>query len=914
MADGGKTDMSRANTDVQQAEIVSASVAINDPGMAKSWYYDASKSSRLKIDVEEVWEDYRGEGVKVAVLDSMVDFLHEDLTDTYDSTLDYDLGAGSGDLEMPGKRRYLDEHGTAVAGIIAADDNDISSVGIAPEARLASLAMDYRASNVAEQAVEGLRMAANVDVVNCSWSFTTPFADNFNTDTEYAQAVEHTASEGRDGLGTVMVFSAGNSGEGGWSNYHSFQNSPFTIAVGAVDRDGGASSFTSTGANVLVSAAGSRVFSTATNDRYEGVQGTSFSAPIVSGVAALMLEANSGLGYRDVQQILALSARKDGLDEDTDHGTGWTTNGATNFNGGGMHVSDAFGYGFVNAHDAVRLAETWTETSTVENRESVRVSDSFKAIRMSAGTVDHVQLTLEVTEEMSVEHAQLQLNLSRRDINDLEITLTSPSGTVSTLVHSGDREIDQSLVNFPFSTVAAMGEEAKGTWTIDIVNTNPDAVKDNGAPVGGAVKGVTLTLHGDSDDADDTYVYTDEFGVLYSEAELKGRRTLDDTDGGVDAINAAPVTSDVLIDLRAGADSTIAGQTVTLGEGTIENAFAGDGNDTLRGNEGDNWLRGGRGDDSFTVTAGSDRIWGEDGYDVADIDVSFSNVAGTVGEFGETVLEFVLDAIDSVTSFLGIELFRFSDATLTAEDLAGTLDGSGPSRPDPETSTDDDADTGNDDTGSGDTNDGGDADPEPRPEPRPEPEPEPPVYEVVEMPETFETRTGSRAADMVRGGKTSDELIGLAGDDKLVAKGGDDVLRGGDGNDYLSGDAGDDWLFGGEGRDFLKGGDGDDRLFADAGGDGLVGGKGADVFVIESSALGFTTSIRDFNVEDGDIIDLSAIHDMVGSADLSLRHSSRTTTVVAEVDGAEVDLLMVKNTTLHGTTFDELLSGDSLLL
>ena len=67
-------------------------------------------------------------------------------------------------------------------------------------------------------------------------------------------------------------------------------------------------------------------------------------------------------------------------------------------------------------------------------------------------------------------------------------------------------------------------------------------------------------------------------------ASLAGRADLADTDGDTDAINAAAVTTGSTLDLRAGNTSTIAGQAVAVAAGTIiENAFGGDGDDTLIG-------------------------------------------------------------------------------------------------------------------------------------------------------------------------------------------------------------------------------------------------------------------------------------------------------------------------------------------
>jgi subtilisin family serine protease len=82
------------------------------------------------------------------------------------------------------------------------------------------------------------------------------------------------------------------------------------------------------------------------------MNGTSFSSPVVSGVAALMLDANPGLGWRDVQEILAATAGRTGSP------AGWSFNGADNWNGGGMHVSHDYGFGLVDAYAAVRVAES----------------------------------------------------------------------------------------------------------------------------------------------------------------------------------------------------------------------------------------------------------------------------------------------------------------------------------------------------------------------------------------------------------------------------------------------------------------------------------------------------------------------------------------------------------------------------
>lgn len=182
----------------------------------------------------------------------------------------------------------------------------------------------------------------------------------------------------------------GNQREQGGSTQGSLMShSRFAIQVGAISTPTDLSTlqthsapFSNPGASLLVSAPGNRVLSSGHQikaergavfgSEYSTEQGTSFAAPMVSGIAALMLQANPNLGYRDVQQILALSARKV-----NDPATQWRINNAKNWNGGGMQISHDYGFGMVDARAAVRLAESWMSKNTDANQQSLEKSHYY---------------------------------------------------------------------------------------------------------------------------------------------------------------------------------------------------------------------------------------------------------------------------------------------------------------------------------------------------------------------------------------------------------------------------------------------------------------------------------------------------------------------------------------------------------
>ena len=276
-----------------------------------------------------VWDDYTGNGVSIAIHDSGIDLTHPDLIGNYVE--------GWGDL-------FVRDHGTYVTGLVGAARDGSGIVGVAFEA---SVTVDlYPSGGGAYDDFSAY------DIVNNSWNDTSTIFTGVDA-SGYQEEIQRDAEEGRGGLGTITLFSAANERElGEDAGQFANQNSRHVITVGAINSDGKIASYSNPGSNVLIVGPGTDIistdimgpggFSNGSGDigaDYSTNSGTSASSPLVAGVVALMLEANPELGWRDVQEILAYSA----WNSDPDR-AGWSENGATNWNGGGLHVSRDYGF------------------------------------------------------------------------------------------------------------------------------------------------------------------------------------------------------------------------------------------------------------------------------------------------------------------------------------------------------------------------------------------------------------------------------------------------------------------------------------------------------------------------------------------------------------------------------------------
>jgi subtilisin-like proprotein convertase family protein len=688
----------------------------NDPLFPLQWYlYNTGQGGRtIGVDLNlvdedpnnfDIWDEYTGNGIEIGVIDDGVPFDHPDLKDNFNLVVPLIPKYNYKTIGRPLQQN--DAHGTSVAGIIAAARNGVGAVGVAYSARITSFNYISSASRLTGEAA--LNSQAAFDVSNNSWGGVLPLSDNpryFGEGRRKVKALRFAAAAGRNGLGTVIAFAAGNEFQQGIdADLYAANSSRFGITVGAVNGKGESADFSSVGPSLLVSAFAEgdedsrgndgynivtidRVgnagynFTAAKNERlsdtnYTGTfDGTSAATPQVSGVAALMLEANPSLGYRDVQEILAYSAvRRDSTSE------GWQFNGAKNWNGGGLHQNDLYGYGIVDAHAAVRLAESWQLQSTAANEVSVTAGKRFKQqgiVIPDRRQRQERQITLPMADGLLVNHAELDIRIQHTAIEDLTIGLISPMGTTSlvfvgaqltkkgaSLTLGEDKQVKfsklrsnpnlaldlandssafrlakfyQKGLNYKFTTTFNWGEMSGGNWKVVVIDT--------GNLGQGRVLSARVNLYGDAISAADTYIYTEEFAQFTGE-DTASRRVLTDTNDGIDTLNAAALRSDSVINLEPGQFSTLAGNRLQIETQTvIENAIAGDGKDTVTGNSANNELRGGRNTDILIGGGGNDALFGGKQGDILN---------GCGAERG-------LDTIDRLTGNEGADLFILGDS------------------------------------------------------------------------------------------------------------------------------------------------------------------------------------------------------------------------------------------------------------
>ena len=375
----------RRNSAVLYAEpnyIRYAMTVPDDEYYGYQWHY-------RQINLPAAWDITKGDDdVVIAVIDTGLILDHPDLADRVlrDSSravIGYDfvsdpLKAGDGDGPDPDPTDPGDFfevirggsgsfHGTHVAGTIgAATNNDIGVAGVTWRGKLMPLrVLGIDGSGTTFDIVDAIRYAARLP----NSSRTLPFkrADVINMSLGNpscggpAAMSEEQAIRDAQNAGVVVVVAAGNENCGQPSGYSRIEG---VISVSAVDAQGNKADYSNYGPGIDVAAPGGDKgvdtdgdgyvdgvlstdadgFGLSTKPNYDFLQGTSMAAPHVAGVVALMLSVNPDLTLDDVNRLLA------GTHDDPNAGPITRDIGAAG-------RDDIYGYGLIDAHRAVQVAQ-----------------------------------------------------------------------------------------------------------------------------------------------------------------------------------------------------------------------------------------------------------------------------------------------------------------------------------------------------------------------------------------------------------------------------------------------------------------------------------------------------------------------------------------------------------------------------
>ncbi|KAM4569022.1 furin-like protease kpc-1 [Fundulus diaphanus] len=483
-------------------------LTFNDPLWPMQWELFAQgeySSGGFDLNVMPVWRNnITGKGVVVSIIDDGVDHTNKDLRKNFEALASFDLCASHGLSHDPMPvRDEENSHGTHCAGEVAMEaNNSYCGVGIAFNAKIGGIRL--LDGNVTD-AMEATALTYNmhfIDIYVCSWGPRDNGAEMDGPHRLTERALRLGTHKGRLGKGSIFVWAAGN---GGMQHDHcgadGYVNSVHTIAIGAITQTGkpayfgepcpGVMAVTLTGA----SERGSLPLVTVTNigdgcvTRFPG---TSSAAPIAAGILALALEVNPALTWRDVQHLIALTAKIPDPKE-----PGWTINAA------GYHVHHRYGFGVLDAGLMVQQAVL---LPTAAPQRKCKQEETFYSDRfISAG--GQVSINIEsdgcqgrANEINTLEHVQVRVSITAPCRGDLSISLESPGGTVSLLLDT--RPYDTSaagLKNWTMMTVHCWGEQARGLWTLKVTDHKGTAwscARPSEEEVAGALLSTTLILYG----------------------------------------------------------------------------------------------------------------------------------------------------------------------------------------------------------------------------------------------------------------------------------------------------------------------------------------------------------------------------------------------------------------------------------
>ena len=537
-------EMESTPTATEENQNSSLTFTPDDPLYFMQWYLQNSGDTPFghgeweesaDINIQNMLNQYTGTGQTIVISDSGILLDHPDLENTsLENSKNY-LNSSNND---PSPSSDSDTHGTFVMGVVGATTNNgIGLVGVSPEATLVGyrfIGAPNTATNFFDQMESSTPSTFNYSYgyPNCevtpSTYFTNitdyPFTLKHNT---YSSKHIYVTAAGNDQFGDLEGC-LGNEGEVfiGNSNYNQDKVYSEIVVVGATNSLGRPTRYTTPGSNVLVAAPGGEyhgfmigldlpgcsagaskdsafdpvsfineletgnyLFNSNCDYTYSGMQGSSFSSPLVTGLISLIRQACPNCDYRDVKYLLIHGANQIENFPVHEHflneayplinhdleGHDWDKGNIENTYG--LTFNNFTGYGVIDVKETLALAEVYIDQvgemrqTIQENLKPTYEDNSTYAVPDNNSSGTNVSINVNA-HNFTVEHIKLDIRINHLFPDEVGIEITSPSGTKSVVSYTNTDVLPDSINGeiISYGINAFYGENSFGEWEIKFID------------------------------------------------------------------------------------------------------------------------------------------------------------------------------------------------------------------------------------------------------------------------------------------------------------------------------------------------------------------------------------------------------------------------------------------------------------
>lgn len=469
-----------------------------------NYYYDSGAVGAdlklfKKIGDKTLLERFNGQGYKVHISDSGIESTHQDLQANFTTNTSYDFCTGDSQPEpraKKGETTILSDHGTSVAGIIAADLNSVGVMGITHKAKI-SVDNAVSACGVTADMWSNTIKQAGIDVWNGSFGTDSelvhePNAGGYEIINDIISGhIRDKDNKVETESNTTAYFkAAGNEGHmGGNANRDPMGWNPWIAHVSSVNHHFQITGYNSPGANVLVAAFGAGegatpgICTTTLGNNYAcEFNGTSAATPQASAVALMIKQAGAEAGKKlspiDLYYILARTAII--VDESKEVTSGYVNKKYINYsvNKAGYRHSINYGFGVINAEKAIAFAQD-SDYKPLPSLKSYSKtsSDSCSSLKLKTNETCVIRKVV-FDQDFQVFSARVSMNVepdfnsfknADNVIGQVMAFLIQPDGTRSELMRSSTRLTGSKYShNQFFKSYAPFATNAKGDWHIEV--------------------------------------------------------------------------------------------------------------------------------------------------------------------------------------------------------------------------------------------------------------------------------------------------------------------------------------------------------------------------------------------------------------------------------------------------------------